>query len=125
MKSSTVRRPGFSPDGSAVAEVRTNSAGQACVEIVQKQPASGVNKISIQVIRPADAAGAGGQRLVVGNGSTTKTWSAADLAVRVTGPATASVGSHGQLPNRSVQSRRSAGQGRDGDRRRARGADAT
>ena len=83
---------GFLPTGAASAEVRTNSAGQACVEIVQKQPASGVNKIAIQVIRPADVPGAGGQRLVVGNGTTTKTWSAPDLAVRVAGPATAAVG---------------------------------
>ena len=36
--------------------------------------------------------GAGGQTLVVGNGRTTKTWSAADLAVHVTGPATANIG---------------------------------
>jgi uncharacterized repeat protein (TIGR01451 family) len=83
---------GFLPDGASMVEVRTNSAGQACAEIVQKQPASGVNKISIQAIRPADAPGSGGQRLVVGNGTTTKTWSAPDLAVRVTGPATASIG---------------------------------
>ena len=80
------------PSDAVATEVRTNSAGQACAEIVQKQPASGVNKICIQVIRPADAPGAGGQRLVVGNGTTTKTWSAPDLAVRVTGPATGSIG---------------------------------
>jgi len=84
---------GFMPGLTASIEVPTNSAGQACAEIVQKQPASGVNKISIQVIRPPDAPGAGGQRLVVGNGTTTKTWSAADLSVCVTGPTTASVGS--------------------------------
>ena len=83
---------GFMPGWVASIEVPTNSAGQACAEIVQKQPASGVNRIAIQVIRPADAPGAGGQRLVVGNGTTTKTWSAADLAVHVTGPATANVG---------------------------------
>jgi uncharacterized repeat protein (TIGR01451 family) len=83
---------GFLPSGAPTAEVRTNPAGQASVEIVEKQPASGVNKIAIQVIRPADAPGAGGQRLVVGNGCTTKTWSAPDLAVRVVGPSTAAIG---------------------------------
>jgi len=83
---------GFLPTAATSAEVRTNSTGQACVEIIQKQPASGVNRIAIQVIRPADAPGAGGQRLVVGNGTTTKTWSAPDLAVHVLGPATAGVG---------------------------------
>ena len=83
---------GFSPTCAASAEVRTNSAGQASVEIVEKQPASGVNRIAIQVIRPADAPGAGGQRLVVGNGTTTKTWSAPDLAIHVLGPVTANIG---------------------------------
>ncbi len=57
---------GFSPDGAAVIEVPTNSAGQASVEIFQKQPAHGTNKICIQVIRPADTPGAGGKKLVVG-----------------------------------------------------------
>jgi len=61
-------------------------------KIVEKQPASGVNRIAIQVIRPADAPGAGGQRRGVGNGTTTKTWSAPDLAVHVLGPATANIG---------------------------------
>jgi hypothetical protein len=37
---------GFLPNLSATTEVRTNSAGQACAEIAQKQPASGVNKIT-------------------------------------------------------------------------------
>jgi uncharacterized repeat protein (TIGR01451 family) len=82
---------GFLPTGAPSVEVRTNPSGQACVEIVQKQPASGVNRIAIQVIRPADAPGAGGQRLVVGNGTTTKTWSAPDLAVHVVGPSAAAV----------------------------------
>jgi uncharacterized repeat protein (TIGR01451 family) len=80
---------GFLPTMATSVEVPTNSAGQACVDIVQKQPVSGVNKICIQVVRPA---GAGGQRLVVGNGTTTKTWSAADLRVSVAGPSVASVG---------------------------------
>lgn len=83
---------GFVPNGAPTAEVRTNAAGQACVEIVQKQPASGVNKIAIQVIRPADVPGAGGQRLVLDSRCTTKTWSTPDLTTHVTGPATAAVG---------------------------------
>jgi uncharacterized repeat protein (TIGR01451 family) len=84
---------GFLPSGAASAEVRTNPAGQASVEIIEKVPASGVNKIAIQVIRPADVPGSGGQRLVVfRNGTTTKTWSAPDLAVHVQGPPTAGIG---------------------------------
>ena len=51
---------------------------------LEKQPAS-----RREDRHPGDPArrvpGAGGQRLVVGNGTTTKTWSAPDLAVHVTG----------------------------------------
>ena len=83
---------GFAPDLAQSIEVRTNSAGQARATIAQKQPASGVNKICIHVIRPADAPGSGGQSLALGNGGTTMTWSASDLAVHVGGPATAIVG---------------------------------
>ena len=83
---------GFLPDGAPAVEVPTNSAGQACAEIFQKQPAHGTNKVCIQVIRPAELPGAGGQRLTVGSGTTMKTWTAADLAVKATGPAVANVG---------------------------------
>jgi len=82
----------FAPDGSQIAEVATNEAGQASVEIFQTQPASGTNRIGIQVIRPAALDGSGGQRLVVGSGSTTKTWSSPEVSLQKTGPATAGVG---------------------------------
>ena len=81
---------GFSPDGAPSVEVLTDSAGQAKAEIFQKQPKHGTNKVCIQVIRPADLPGANGQRLVVGTGTTMKTWTAADLAVKMTGPAVGS-----------------------------------
>ncbi len=84
---------GFSPDGVQSVEVPTDSAGQASVEIFQKEPKHGVNQIAIQVIRPGDLPGANGQRLVVGSGTTTKTWTGADLAVRASAPAVASPGS--------------------------------
>ena len=83
---------GFAPDGVQTVEVPINSAGQASVEIFQTQPAHGTNHICIEVIRPGDIPGAGGRRLVVDRGSTTQTWSAPDLAVRLTGPASANVG---------------------------------
>ncbi len=83
---------GFLPDGAPAVEVPTNVAGQACAEIFQKQPMHGTNMVSIQVIRPAELPGAGGQRLVVGSGTTTKTWTAADLAIKVIAPTLANVG---------------------------------
>ncbi len=83
---------GFSPDGATVVEVPTNAAGQASAEIFQKQPVHGTNNVCIQVIRPAEAVGSGGRKLVVGTGATTKTWTAADLAITVAGPVSAIVG---------------------------------
>ena len=83
---------GFAPTGAQSVEVPTDSTGQASAEIIQKEPKYGINKINIQVIRPADALGANGQRLLVGSGTTTKTWTGADLSVKTTGPSTANVG---------------------------------
>jgi uncharacterized repeat protein (TIGR01451 family) len=84
---------GFMPDGAQSIEVPTDAAGQANVEIFQKSPAHGTNQISIEVIRPADLPGANGQSLVVGKGSTMKTWTAADIAVKMVGPAVGTTGS--------------------------------
>jgi len=84
---------GFSPDGAGAIEVATDAAGQAGAEIFQKQPAPGTNQIAVKVIRPAGLGGPNGKRLVVGQGTTSKTWTAPALAVRKTGPSTASVGS--------------------------------
>jgi uncharacterized repeat protein (TIGR01451 family) len=83
---------GFAPAGATAVEVPVDSAGHANAEIFQKQPCHGTNKVCIQVIRPAEVPGAGGQKLVIATGTTMKTWTAADLAVRKTGPAAAGVG---------------------------------
>lgn len=80
---------GFSPDGAAVVEVPTNELGQASAEIYQLEPAPGMNTIAIQVIRPASAAG---ERFVIGNGSTHKTWSAPGISLKKSGPAQGFVG---------------------------------
>ncbi len=80
---------GFAPDGAQVVEATTNAAGQASVEIFQKQPARGTNNISIQIIRPE---GPGQPRWIVGTGSALATWTAANVSVRKTGPATIVVG---------------------------------
>jgi uncharacterized repeat protein (TIGR01451 family) len=84
---------GFSPDGATSTEVPTNAAGQASVEIFQRNPIPGENTIAIQVTRPGDAPGAGGQQFVVAHGRTSKTWSAASLSVRASGPGAAALGS--------------------------------
>jgi len=84
---------GFAPDGIQTIEAPTNSAGQASAEIFQQQPAHGTNRITMEVIRPGELPGAAGRRLTVGTGATTMTWTAADLAVKVSGPASGAVGS--------------------------------
>jgi len=81
---------GFSPDGARAIEVPTDGQGQASAEIFQQQAAAGTNRIAIQVIRPEELGA--GKSLVVGSGTTLKTWSAADIAVRKTGPAVATAG---------------------------------
>jgi uncharacterized repeat protein (TIGR01451 family) len=83
---------GFAPEGGRVVEVTTDPAGQARAEIFQKAPAPGTNRVGIQIVRPGTLPGADGRRLVVGNGSTMKTWTAAALSLRKSGPAVAGVG---------------------------------
>ena len=84
---------GFSPDGAQSFEASTDESGQAKAEIFQKSPVSGTNQISIQIIRPGTLPGADGRQLVIGTGSTMKTWTSADLAVKVNGPAAVAPGS--------------------------------
>ena len=82
---------GFAPDGAPTVEAPVDATGRANAEIVQLQPAHGTNQICIEIIRPGNVPSAEG-RLVVARGSTSKTWSAPDLAINMTGPASANVG---------------------------------
>jgi len=100
---------GFAPDGSSVMEVATDASGQASVELSQQKPLAGTNTISIQIIRPASA---GVGRLVVGTGSTLKTWTAPKISLDKSGPSVGAVGATltyridvtnpGQLPAENV-----------------------
>ncbi|MCP4246474.1 MAG: hypothetical protein GY778_05445, partial [bacterium] len=84
---------GFAPDGKQVVEVATTELGQANVEIVQATGAGpGTSRVGVQVMRPAPANAAGAQRLILGVGTTTRTWTAPNMGLRVTGPPQASVG---------------------------------
>ena len=104
---------GFSPDGAMSIEVPTNAAGQASAEIKEKSAVHGTNQINIEIIRPGTLPGADGKKIIIGRGSTMKTWTAAALAVKPIGPATATVGSTvtyrievsnaGDLPAKEVQ----------------------
>ena len=99
----------FGPAGTPSIEVATNEAGQAPVEIFQKDPSPGTNQVRLQVFRPADACG---ERAMVKEGSVLVTWTAPSLGVRQSGPATAAFGATityrievsnpGDLPARDV-----------------------
>ena len=82
----------FAPDGSRALEVLTSVDGAATVELYQQQPGRGVTQVDIQVIRPNMPGEGGSRRLAIGRGTTNVTWTAAEVALRVTGPAQAEVG---------------------------------
>ena len=48
---------GFAPDGGTSIEVLTNAAGEAPVELVQKQPVAGTNQVQIYILRPPTIGG--------------------------------------------------------------------
>jgi uncharacterized repeat protein (TIGR01451 family) len=80
---------GFAPDGAPLVEVASNELGQASAEIYQLDTKPGTNTVSIQIIRPADATG---DRFVVGQGATQKTWTAPDISIDASGPGQGLVG---------------------------------
>ena len=87
---------GFAPDGAQVVEVATNELGQASVEILQNsegdtRPMPGTSQIGIQIIG-GPLFGGDSRRLLLGSGTTTKTWSAPDVALHTTGPNQAAQG---------------------------------
>ena len=83
-----------SPDGAPAADVEVDIHGLANVEIFQKSPASGSNRVSIEILRPAAPGSPAGMLLSVARGGTVQTWTAPQIAVHATGPATAAVGAN-------------------------------
>ncbi|MBX7167405.1 MAG: DUF11 domain-containing protein [Pirellulales bacterium] len=75
---------GFAPDGAPSIEVPTNDLGQGSAEIFQPQPASGTNQINVTIIRPP--VDNGGSPVIIAAGTTSKSWSAPDISIQVTGP---------------------------------------
>lgn len=80
----------FGPDGATAIEVRTDDQGQGSATL---QPASGepgLTQVRIDVVRPPDP-NSDAPRTVLGEGFTSITWSAPGLALRATGPETATL----------------------------------
>ncbi len=82
---------GFAPSGARQVEAPVDDNGEAVVEILPQTTTPGVTQIQIQIIRPGEKSGEPSQ-IVLGQGWTSITWSAAGLDVQVSGPARAGVG---------------------------------
>lgn len=82
---------GFAPSGTREAVVTTDDQGEAQVQLVPQTNQPGISRIRMQVIRPGRQSGEPAE-LVLGEGWTSVSWSAAGLAVQVSGPSRASAG---------------------------------
>jgi uncharacterized repeat protein (TIGR01451 family) len=96
--------------GDRVAEVRTDGAGRATVDLLPRSLEPGITTVAIQVIRPAARGDL--PQMVVGQGQTCVSWSTPGLAVTAIGPSTVAadgavnyrveVTNNGDLPTRGV-----------------------
>ena len=100
---------GRNSPGGRVAEVQTDGAGRATVELSPRSTEPGITTIGIQIIRPARA---GEPQLVVGQGVTHVSWSVPGLQVTAVGSSSVAadgainyrveVTNRGDLPTRGV-----------------------
>src|SRR5262249_35081584 len=60
--------------------------------LAQAAPVPGVNRISVEVIRPPDPTSPSGSGIVIGRGETTKEWRGPQLTFNLTGPPVVAVG---------------------------------
>ncbi|MGF1579684.1 MAG: hypothetical protein ACFCD0_10000 [Gemmataceae bacterium] len=71
--------------------VKTGLDGFGDVEIVQDQPSQGINRVSIEVVRPADPTKPGGVGIVLAKKIVSIEWLAPNITMNHTGPATADI----------------------------------
>jgi len=81
---------GFGPERAASAAVTTDANGHAAIAVQPQTTAPGVTQIRVSILSPG-LTGLDGQPVVVGQGTTTITWSAAGLGVRILGPQSGAV----------------------------------
>ncbi|MBI2480197.1 MAG: DUF11 domain-containing protein [Planctomycetia bacterium] len=82
---------GFGPERAQSVEVVTDANGKASVSLQPLGNEPGVTQVNIEILSPA-LSGLDGQPVVIGQGATSVTWSAAGLAVRIVGPSLGAVG---------------------------------
>src|SRR5262249_58740743 len=82
----------FLPSRTQEATVISDLSGNASVTIAQVNPASGLNRIAVEIIRPPDPLTPSGSGIVIGRGETTKEWQGPQVSVTKTGPPMAALG---------------------------------
>lgn len=82
----------FGTNGSQTVDVSSDANGRAAVNVQPTTPDPGVTQIKIEILSPS-LTGLNGDPVVIGHSTTTITWSAAGLSLRVLGPTTTAIGS--------------------------------
>lgn len=80
----------FGTTGATAVDVPVDANGDAAVEVFPQSSAPGSTRILVQIVRAGENSGEPA-RMVLGQGYSSVTWSAAGLEVRVAGPANAGV----------------------------------
>src|SRR5437879_6227983 len=66
-------------------------SGNASAHLVQIAPQPGVNRISVEIIRPPDPSSPSGSGIIIGRGETSKTWQGPQVTLAITGPPSVAV----------------------------------
>src|SRR5207237_9673638 len=66
-------------------------SGNASASLVQIAPQAGINRISVEIIRPPDPSSPSGAGIIIGRGETSKQWQGPQITLNLTGPPTAVV----------------------------------
>jgi uncharacterized repeat protein (TIGR01451 family) len=79
----------FLPSRTTETVAISDLSGNAVGTMVQALPQPGVNRISVEIIRPPDPSAPSGAGIVIGRGETTKQWQGSSVSLNLAGPPTA------------------------------------
>lgn len=85
----------FLPNRSQEIVVKSDADGNAAVRIVQAAPGPGINRVSIDVLRPPDPTTPSGSVVPIASGETSVEWLAPSIALSHMAPPTIAVGQDG------------------------------
>ncbi len=69
----------FLPSNTQQIDVESNLSGEAKATLVQNSPASGINRIAVEIVRPPDVSTAAGAGTTIATGETTVEWLAPNV----------------------------------------------